>query len=230
MSFHLDPRSKLFLLLLANLMLFFHAGVMIEGICTFLFLIPFFFSCKAKIGLRLAVIYFILLVIDISVIPHADNYAFLNLILLFSSGIRMMLPCIITGAYVFTTTSMSEFIAALRLLHVPESMIITCSVVVRFFPSVKEDYTHIKDAMSLRGIAEEKNYFIKHPAKSLEYILMPLLMNASSVAQDLSIAALTKGIGIRKAHTSMCTLNLKVSDIIYPFLCTLPLLYKVVIL
>lgn len=142
----------------------------------------------------------------------------------------MMLPCIITGAYVFTTTSMSEFIAALRLLHIPENMIITCSVVVRFFPSVKEDYSYIRDALALRGIGEDRIYFIKHPFESLEYILMPLLMNASNVAQDLSIAALTKGIGIRKAHTSICTLKLKVCDIVYPLLCTLPIFCKVVIL
>lgn len=230
MRFHLDPRSKLFLLLLTNLMLFFHAGTLIEGICTFLFLIPFFLSDKVKTGIRFAAFYFVLLAIDILVVPSAGNNVFLNFIALFSSGIRMMLPCIITGAYVFTTTSMSEFIAALRLLHIPENMIITCSVVVRFFPSVKEDYAHIRDAMALRGIAEDRTYFIKHPSESLEYILTPLLMNASSVAQDLSIAALTKGIGIRKTHTSMCTLKLKASDIIYPVLCTLPLLYKVVIL
>lgn len=230
MKFHLDPRSKLFLLLLANLMLFFHAGTLVEGICTLLFLIPFFFSGKVKTGIRFSLLYFVLLAIDIFVLPSSGHNFLLNFVALFSSGIRMMLPCIITGAYVFTTTSMSEFIAALRLLHVPESMIITCSVVVRFFPSVKEDYAHIRDAMALRGIAEDRTYFIKHPSESLEYILMPLLMNASSVAQDLSIAALTKGIGIRKAHTSMCTLKLKPSDIAYPLLCTLPLLYKVIIL
>lgn len=230
MIFHLDPRSKLFLLLLANLMLFFHAGAVTEGICTFLFLIPFFLSDKVKTGIRFAVLYFVLLAIDLSVTPSDGSNILLNFAALFSSGIRMMLPCIITGSYVFTTTSMSEFIAALRLLHIPESLIITCSVVVRFFPSVKEDYSHIRDAMALRGIAEDRTYFIKHPSQSLEYILMPLLMNASSVAQDLSIAALTKGIGIRKAHTSICKLQLKSSDIIYPLLCALPLLCKGVIL
>lgn len=73
MIFHLDPRSKLFLLLLSNLMLFFHTGTLTEGICTFLFLIPFFLSNKIKSGIRFAVLYFLLLVADIFIIPSAGN-------------------------------------------------------------------------------------------------------------------------------------------------------------
>lgn len=65
----------------------------------------------------------------------------------------MMLPCIITGAYAFSTTTVGELTAALRRMHLPESIIIPCAVVVRFFPTVGEDYRHIRAAMALRGIA-----------------------------------------------------------------------------
>lgn len=68
----------------------------------------------------------------------------------------MMLPCIITGAYAFSTTTVGELTSALRRMHVPESVIIPCAVVVRFFPTVQEDYHQIHNAMALRGIAEGK--------------------------------------------------------------------------
>ena len=55
-------------------------------------------------------------------------------------------------------------------------------------------------------------------------ILMPLLMNGNNVAQDLSVAALTKGIGLPGRHTSMIELCPKAADILYPLLCTLPML------
>lgn len=111
-------------------------------------------------------------------------------------------------------------------MHVPESVIIPCAVVVRFFPTVKEDYRQIRAAMALRGIAEGKAALLRHPAESLEYILMPLLMNGNNVAQDLSVAALTKGIGLPGTHTCMVELKLTVWDFVYPALCTLPLLWK----
>ena len=101
---------------------------------------------------------------------------------------------------------------------------------VRFFPTVGEDYRHIRAAMALRGIAAGRGALLRHPVQSLEYILMPLLMNSNNVAQDLSAAALTKGIGLPGRHTCMTELRLTAWDFLYPALCTLPLLWKVVTL
>ena len=67
---------------------------------------------------------------------------------------------------------------------------------------------------------------LRHPVQSLEYILMPLLMNSNNVAQDLSAAALTKGIGLPGRHTCMTELRLTAWDFLYPALCTLPLLWN----
>ena len=205
MRFRMDPRAKLYLLLLANLMLFFHVGTGAEAVATGLFLLLFFLSGHTRTGIRLSVVYFGLLAIDLFVVP---------------------LPCIITGAYAFSTTTVGELTSALRRMHVPESVIIPCAVVVRFFPTVQEDYHQIHNAMALHGIAEGKGALLLHPMQSLEYILMPLLMNGNNVAQDLSVAALTKGIGLPGTHTCMTELHLTVWDFIYPALCTLPLLWK----
>ncbi|WP_455501027.1 energy-coupling factor transporter transmembrane component T family protein [Gemmiger sp.] len=228
MTLRLDPRAKLYLLLLANLLLLFHVGTAAEAATTALFLLPFFFTGKAAAGLRLSALYFGLLAVDFFVVPRAGEGVLLNFLSLVSVGIRMMLPCIITGAYAFTTTTVGELTAALRRMHLPESVIIPCAVVVRFFPTVGEDYRHIRAAMALRGIAEGRGALLRHPVQSLEYILMPLLMNSNNVAQDLSAAALTKGIGLPGRHTCLTELHLTALDFVYPALCTLPILGKVV--
>ena len=234
MTFRMDPRAKLYLLLLANLMLLFHVGTGAEAAATALCLLLFFLSGKARAGVRLSVLYFGLLAVDLFVVPRAGESVllspFLNVVALFSVGIRMMLPCIITGAYAFSTTTVGELTAALRRMHLPESIIIPCAVVVRFFPTVGEDYRHIRAAMALRGIAAGRVALLRHPVQSLEYILMPLLMNSNNVAQDLSAAALTKGIGLPGRHTCMTELRLTAWDFLYPALCTLPLLWKAVTL
>lgn len=134
MTFRMDPRAKLYLLLLANLMLLFHVGTGAEAAATALCLLLFFLSGKARA------------------------------------------------------------------------------------------------AMALRGIAAGRGALLRHPVQSLEYILMPLLMNSNNVAQDLSAAALTKGIGLPGRHTCMTELRLTAWDFLYPALCTLPLLWKVVTL
>lgn len=224
MMFRLDPRAKLYLLLVANLMLFFHVSTVAEACMTVLFLLPFFLSGKARTGVRLGLIYAVLLALDLLSAPAAGQGGALDVVAMVSVGLRMMLPCIITGAYAFGTTTAGELTCALRTMRVPESVIIPCAVVIRFFPTVKEDYRQIRAAMALRGIAGGRGALLLHPVQSLEYILMPLLMNGNNVAQDLSVAALTKGIGLPGKHTCMQELHPTAMDWLYPALCTLPML------
>ena len=61
MRFRMDPRAKLYLLLLANLMLFFHVSLAAEAIMATLFLLLFFLSGRYAAGLRLTAIYGVLL-------------------------------------------------------------------------------------------------------------------------------------------------------------------------
>ena len=60
MRFRMDPRAKLYLLLLANLMLFFHVSLATEAIMAALFLLLFFLSGRYAAGLRLTAIYGVL--------------------------------------------------------------------------------------------------------------------------------------------------------------------------
>lgn len=223
MSVRFDPRAKLYFLLLANSMLFFHVNTKTEAIMMLLFVIPLFLGGRYRSGIRFAVLYGIFLWMDIFLIPVASGF-WLNLISMLSVGIRMLMPCLITGTCAFTTTTPGELVCALRRMHVPEGMIITCAVVIRFFPTVREDYHQIRNAMTLRGIAAGRAAWLCHPVQSLEYILIPLLMNGSNVAQDLSVAALTKGIGLKGKHTCMTQIEMKWYDWGYMTVCTVPVL------
>ncbi len=168
-----------------------------------IFLLPLFLSGRIRSGVRFTLIYGALLALSLIEPPTEGRGAWLAIFPMIAVGIRMLLPCLITGAFAFTTTSPGEFTAALRRMHVPEAVIIPCIVVIRFFPTLREDYRHIRNAMALRGIPSGGGSPLRHPAQSLEYIIVPLLMNATVVAQDLSVAAMTKGLGNPGRHTSM---------------------------
>ena len=221
MSFRLDPRCKLYLLLVGNLLLFFHVDLLTEMCLMFLFLLPFAFSKKWKVGIRLAVTYVVLVLFDFTFVPVAAG-AVASWVSLLVVGIRMMFPCIVTGAYAFTTTGVSEFVCALRKMKIPETIIIPCMVVIRFFPTIREDYRQIRNAMKFRGSSGTKAVF--HPMQNLEYVIIPLLMNSNNVSQDLSVAALTKGIGMEGKHTSISTIRFGAFDMFYMILCTIPLI------
>lgn len=74
MTFRMDPRAKLYLLLLANLMLLFHVGTGAEAAATALCLLLFFLSGKARAGVQLSVLYFGLLAVDLFVVPRARGW------------------------------------------------------------------------------------------------------------------------------------------------------------
>lgn len=215
MNLRLDPRAKLYLLALANLTLFLHVSLVTEIILVALYLSLYFLAGKAKSGIRMTVVYTVLVGIDIFVIPIADG-VLLNVLSLLSVGIRMMLPCVISGGYAFSTTTVGEMVCGLRKLRVPETIIIPSVTVIRFFPTIAEDYRQIRNAMALRGIS------FRNPMEALEYILIPLLMNSNNVTQDLSVAAMTKGISLPGQHTSMVEVRMMWYDWGYMMACTLP--------
>lgn len=215
MTIRLDPRAKLYLLILANLTLFLHVSLTTEIILVALYISLYFLAGRYKSGWKIAAIYAGMVSVDLFIIPIADGFL-LNFLSLVSVGIRMLLPCVISGGYAFSTTTVGEMVCGMRKLKIPETIIIPCVTVVRFFPTIGEDYRQIRNAMALRGIT------YRNPMEALEYILIPLLMNSNNVAQDLSVAAMTKGISLPGVHTSMIELKMMWYDWAYMLACTIP--------
>ena len=208
----LDPRAKLYLLLVANLMLFFHVGLATQIVMVVLFLLPLLAAARWRTALNFGVTYAVLTALGM-LDPDALGLPWLHVVSALAVGVTMMLPCFITGAYTFTTTSASAFICAMRRMRVPEAVVIPCVVVIRFFPTIAEDYRQIRNAMALRGIA----------SGGWGLVRIPLLMNATNVTQDLSVAALTKGLGREGEHTSRTLIRMTVVDWLVMIVVTLPL-------
>lgn len=53
---------------------------------------------------------------------------------------------------------------------------------------------------------------LRRPLRSFEYVIVPLLMNATRVADDLTVAGLTKGLGSNVRPTSMHEPHMRVVD------------------
>lgn len=79
---------------------------------------------------------------------------FFNFLVLATAGIlSQFIPGLMMGYYTVTTTTVSEFVAAMERMHMPKQIVIPLSVMFRFFPTVGEEASSISDAMRMRGIS-----------------------------------------------------------------------------
>ena len=71
-------------------------------------------------------------------------------VLAITSIMTRFAPGIMTGAYLLSSTSVSEFIGSMERMHLTEKIIIPMSVIFRFFPTISEEYQAIRDAMKMQ--------------------------------------------------------------------------------
>lgn len=215
----LDPRTKLVLLLIINIVL---VGGNITGAMIYVKTILAFIPCILLItGKRWisAIIYFIVYSFSIllEIFFVYNTVGILNIIIVCVSGlISRMLPGVIMGYYLVSTTRVSEFVAAMKKVNVSDKIIIPLSVMFRFFPTVLEEFKAIGDAMKMRGISFRT--LIKNPITLLEYRLVPLMMSVVKIGDELSASAISRGLGSPIVRTNICSIGFKIQDYILLFL------------
>ena len=214
-----DPRTKLFLTVtVSTIMITGGTGGFMNLVRPCLMACPIVFlllSRKWVAAARFAVTYAILFALELTVLPLLTGTW--NFILGAAVGIYThMLPGFIMGYYLVSTTTVSEFVAAMEKMHIPQKIVIPMSVVFRFFPTVKEEYAAIRDAMKMRGITT-----LRSPMKMLEYRVVPLMMSIAKIGEELSAAALTRGLGAPQKRTNICKIGFGPLDIFF-FLLAIP--------
>ena len=199
---HLDPRAGLWMLLMANIGMFWQKnseqGTMLSGIFLLLMLLHGLYKTAGK-GIVLLVSFRLLLVYLFPQYPAWMNMVFPVLI---NYSLRM-LPCVLAGLLLLRTSSMQKMIAAMYTLHLPQGIIIAMSTTLRYFPAMKEEFLHIKDAMKLQNIPW---------ASRLECMIVPLIVSAVNTSDEIAAAAVARGIENPGKKTSEITLHMETSD------------------
>lgn len=197
-----DLRTKLMLILLVNLFLLLSHSLIFELVLVSGCLLLITIDGQAKSAFHFLTAFLIMLAIDRFVMPYMSGFVF-TLISFVTVSLRKFLPCFILGKWILTKTEVSEFVAVMWKLHLPQTVIIPLSVVFRYFPTIKEEWASIRAAMKMRGIHV-----------SLEHIMVPLLMSAVNVSEELSAAALCRGLDSPEPHTSLVQVRFHYSDIL----------------
>lgn len=128
------------------------------------------------------------------------------------------LPCIMMAQYVVASTTVSEFMAAMKRMHVSDKLTIPMAVMFRLFPTVMEEFSFINAAMKMRDIRLGG----KNVGKMVEYRFVPLMTCSVQIGNELSAAALTRGLNVDVKRTNVCKIGFGFADILLIIMCVLP--------
>ena len=213
-----DPRPKLLLLFTMGVFVLGNAGGDLFDRYTPLFcivpMILFVLDGKWKTGAWYLILYTVAYGLYIGILPRLSGV--IGYLLLACCGIlTRFLPGIMTGSYLIRTTKVSEFNAAMERMHVSEKISIPLSVMFRFFPTVAEEWSAIGDAMRMRGV----RFGGGKVGAILEYRIVPMMICSVKIGEELSQAALTRGLGGPVKRTNICKLGFHVQDVIFLLIC-----------
>ncbi|MEA4847268.1 MAG: energy-coupling factor transporter transmembrane component T [Clostridiaceae bacterium] len=210
---HVDPRTKLFLLLMGNLAVFFSPALWYEILLAGIILLFGILCGVYRFSMKMAAFYLAVLALQLlgSVYLHVTLAVVIVSFVLF---VRKIFPCAMLGGILVSTTRVNEFMAAMNRIHTPKSVVIPLTVMLRYFPMVGEDWRHIKDAMRMRGVSPTFAGLITQPNRTVECIYVPLMMSASKIADELSAAAVTRGIENPKMRTCLQQIRFRPADLV----------------
>ena len=199
-----DPRAGLWLLIAANMIAFRPHTFRLELALIGLLLALMLGHGRLTMAFKWAVGYCALVVFQQFILP-VSPMVIATSFTIFATYTRRMFPCLMTGALMLTCTPLRCLIVSLRQLYIPQKLIVAISVTLRYFPAIREEVGYIRDAMKLRDI---------RGFARLECTVMPLMVSATETAEELSAAAVTRGIENPARKTSAVSLQLSPLDVL----------------
>lgn len=208
----IDPRTKILFCLLINIVIYSYIDkrylMLFVGYAMVLLLCEKQYqSIKTFVGIYLAIFVF----------QFFSPYIPMFLVRILTPtmvSIQMFFPFIIFGAVLVKTSKIGDVANVLDKMHFPDAALIPFLVLFRFFPTIKEEARAISDAMKLRGLNFGLGSLIKKPLKTIEYLYVPLLYSMVKSGNELTVAALTRGLGSGKKRTYDHEVNFGVQDLV----------------
>ena len=211
MPLHLDPRTKLCLILLCVLSAMFAPNLQFQFALVALIGLLAALSGKWRYALRGILAYALICAFTVWCMSVMTG-TWRTMFVAFLGLVHKVYACGMLAGLVIATTKVGEFLSAMARLHVPKKLTIPIAVMLRYLPTIREDWRFIKDAMRLRDVSPTFFGFLKAPAMTVNCIYVPLLTAASKAADELSIASVTRGIENPKPRTCLVKIQMRAAD------------------
>lgn len=207
----LDPRTKLLALLVVNILAYGRGSLLAPGLAFVLVAVLLVTVMTRSAWLKF--------VIGVPAIVAFGLYAPLYLehqVVLFVGMIGYwtgrFAVSVAMAYYVIKTTKVSEFVAAMRALKIPQVVVVPMTVMLRFIPTVVYELKAIVDAMRLRGVAGSGWSMLAHPLRTAEFIVVPLLATTTRISDDLAASGMLRGLARTGQRTSVVPIAFRPTD------------------
>ncbi len=142
----------------------------------------------------------------------AGNTTLVIAVVMLSYMAQKFVVLALLGISLSKLASMQDLLAALQAMGAPQAVLIPCMVVLRFFPTIRRDASHLMESLRTRRVLAGGGYALRHPALTCELLVVPLLMRSVRVSDELAASALVRGLGGEIRPTMLHPLSFGVKD------------------
>lgn len=142
----------------------------------------------------------------------AGNATLVIAVVMLSYMAQKLVVLALLGISLSKLASMQDLLAALQAMGAPQAVLIPCMVVLRFFPTIRRDASHLMESLKTRRVLAGGGYALRHPALTCELLVVPLLMRSVRVSDELAASALVRGLGGETRPTMLHPLSFGARD------------------
>lgn len=215
MTLTLDIRTKIFLLIVANVIMFKRLSTFEHTLVALIFTSLILVCVNYKRALRIGIVYLFFTIYELFFAKYVTFPIIDNFLLLSSLMFKTIYFPICAGIILVGSSKVSELMTFLRTIKMPKNVIIVLAVIFRFFPVLLTDYKAIKNSLKMKGIGTNKFYYFLHPIQFIEYVFVPYVIISTNIANDLSVSSLCRGIDNDNEATSLTKLKFRFQDYLF---------------
>ena len=206
----IDPRVSLAVLLLLNATAFAPKLVGVQVLMVALLAGACVWCGRAGAAVRWCVAYAAIMAVAglLMLTPQTVSASFATMAVL----VRCVFCIGMFASNMVATTRVGEMACALQWLHVPKHGVIAICVALRFFPTLSQEFASVRDALRVRGMPLTAASVVRHPVRTLERVLVPVMSRLAIVADELSNAAMARGMDSACRRTSYYRLRMNAMD------------------
>ena len=208
----LDIRTKIFILIIANILMFKMMSISMHLVIALCFSIYLGISSNFKRMIRFFGIYLFFTAYEVFFAHTVTLQVVDSFLLLTALMFKTLYFPLCAGMALVSSSKVSELICFLRSIRLPKKRIIVLAVLYRFFPVLLTDYKLIKNSLKMKGIGVSRGYYLLHPFKFFEYIFVPYVIISTNIANELSVSCLCRGIDNEEKPTSYIELKFNKID------------------
>ena len=153
-----------------------------------------------------------LIAVVMALAEGAGNTTLVIAVVMLSYMAQKFVVLSLLGISLSKLASMQDLLAALQAMGAPQAVLIPCMVVLRFFPTIRRDASHLMESLKTRRVLAGRGYALRHPALVCELLVVPLLMRSVRVSDELAAYALVRGLGGEIRPTMLHSLSFGVKD------------------